>query len=416
MTVVRAQDDKPFVKIVFDGVVAVGPGRPPDDSEQMGPFFALMARSTRRLSNRTQRLRRERALAAKLGKAKEEGPEEEPFFVHMHVPTIFTRLKPAEGSRPPDQILQLSPLHECWYLWHPIRERLEFWIGGDATPGKLEYPTGSLTFPSDKGHDLSEKELSFRGIEHVPDLREIWPERSVLRDGLLSSDPAVDQRVMTQVLVPSGTVVAAGVLEQGEPRKVRFEPVRKSASHDAVVPGSAIIVRGTSVEIASFSLDTGERLDTIKFDAPDGGEIWMSNGDPSDAEMDMEQVSMQLLQRSVDRDDGKLSEKALHYFSEMLGQQLDAKRAMDIAKVFVPFHHSHRIGLHKFFRSLQHTGEFDLDFELFYTLMKNEHLMEDDLGVPVPRHVENAEGEGPDCYDCVCSTNDKLEYKSKSPR
>ena len=110
----RAEAEPPYLKIVFDGVVAVGPGRPQDGSEQMGPFFALMARSTRRLSNRTQRLRREKATAIKLGKAKQDDPEEEPFFVHMHVPTIFTRLKPAAGRPPPHQIQPHTPNNTFW--------------------------------------------------------------------------------------------------------------------------------------------------------------------------------------------------------------------------------------------------------------------------------------------------------------
>lgn len=393
------ESETPFVKIIFDGVVAVGTGR----EREKGPFFGVLARSTRRLSNRTNRLRRARADAAKAGKV-DETPEETPYHVHMHVPTIFTRLEPATGSRPPDQILQLSPFHDKWYLWHPLRERLEFRIDGDGTPGPLKYPKGEpVTFSSPGGRYLHERGLSFRGIEHLPDMEEIWPGRGMLRKGLLSSEPGVDERVMTQVLVPRGTVVSAGVLERGKPRKVVFEPARKREEQE-VLPNAAIVVNAKAIEIATYSLDSGERLDSIKFDTQHGGEIWVSNGDPSDVEIDMKELSKQILQRLTDREDWTPSREAQTVF----GRELDATAA----RMMVEVYHHHHNHLHDLTRALHRTGEFDLDFELFYPLMDNEYLEQDDEGLPVPRHLNAGPEQGPQCYNCTCRTLDDLQFKS----
>src|ERR1041385_7247085 len=114
---------KPKLKIIFDGVIAVGPAHP-NEGDQDGPLFGVMAQSTRRESDRSRRLGR-------------ENPDQPPTFIPVHVPTIYTKLQP-QGGRPPDEVFE-KMFHSTWYLWHPVRERMEFEIDEDSTPGPLTY-------------------------------------------------------------------------------------------------------------------------------------------------------------------------------------------------------------------------------------------------------------------------------------
>ncbi|HEX6096683.1 MAG TPA: hypothetical protein VF432_10195 [Thermoanaerobaculia bacterium] len=56
-----------------------------------------------------------------------------------------------------------------------------------------------------------------------------------------------------------------------------------------------MIVDTTSVRISTFSLGSGDELNPIILEMPGDGdaEIWVSNGDPSDVEIDMEKLAIQ---------------------------------------------------------------------------------------------------------------------------
>ena len=182
--------DKRELRIVFDGVIAVGP--PPDrDEVKTGPFFGVMARSTRRLSDRSRRLK-----------------ENPPKYIPVHVPTVYTTMVPASDSRPPDEVFQLSKFHPKWYIWHPQRERMEFRFDSDGTPGDLKFnDRGSHARTGPFG------QVKIHDIEMAPDARQICPERTYLLDGLLTApaaDAPVREEAAAQILVPWGRILAGG--------------------------------------------------------------------------------------------------------------------------------------------------------------------------------------------------------------
>jgi hypothetical protein len=405
---------KPNVRIVFDGVMAVGPGHPANPGDtRPGPFFGVMARTTRRLSDRTQRLRRLEQKAN--GGKKPRKSQVEDLYTPMHVPTIFTRLEPATGSRPPDQVLQFSPFHPKWYLWHPIRERLEFRFDGDGTPGNLEYDRVGEPIPEVGAEGPTTAPLAILSIENVPDLRDIWPARSVLLDGLLSADPGVSDKVATQVFVPYGKVAGAGTLDRGRPLNVVFDPPRGRRDHPSLVPNAAVTVQARNIEIVSYSLDSGDRLDTIKLVATENAEVFVSNGDPSDVELDINKLAIEFVRRFIQQG-GRLEDKIddeSTFASGLREFQLERPDAVSQGLEF--WHHGSfeqvQMGLAIHRRLLN----VDIDFELYYKLMKDEHLARDGRGLPVPKRP--AKGDvfsGPNCYIGICDTDDKLFLKSNA--
>lgn len=384
--------------IVFDGVVAVGPGAPPEGTRK-GPFFGVMPRSARQMSDRTHRL-------------VSHGIVGEPcYYTAIHVPTIFTQMKPAVGSRPPDQILQLSPLHERWYLWHPLRERLEFQFDGTSKVGDLEYLQDPSALPG-HGGPMNSGTLSFHDIKCVPDMSRIWPERSVLLPGLLSAGTGINEKVVTQVLVPRGKVVGAELVDRTRSQSAVFDPPR--ACHDEkVVPNTAVIVDDiNSVGIAAFSLDSGEELDSIKLEMTDDAEIWVSNGDPSDVEVVMERLAMQIIERLIKGKKWKPSDEALNYLAflaQIFGRSID----VEWIEQYIRHHHHGYDRIHQgIARDLQRTGDHDIDFELFYSILRNDDLAHDGVGLPVPKCHRASQDLGPDCYNCGCHTKDYLCMKS----
>jgi hypothetical protein len=399
---------KPLVKVVFDGVMAVGPGHPEQGTRE-GPFFGVMAQATRRLSDRSRRLRR-RAKASG-GRKK---VQERDLYTPIHVPTIFTLLEPTNDSRPPDQVLQLSPFHPKWYLWHPIRERLEFRFDGDGTPGTLEYLRGPVPTSYREKHSP----VLLHGIENIPDLRTIWPDRSVLLDGLLSADPGVSDRVATQVLVPYGTVAGAGTLDRGLPLDVVFDPVRKLRSHRSLVPNAAVLVNANRIEIASYSLDSGDRLDSIKLRATRNAEIYVSNGDPSDVELDTKKLAIEIVRRLFGgkvRFD-KLPEEAKS-FAASVRDELRLENDDQFFRVLELLNHGAATTVVEGLAIHPRAGNVDVDFELYYHLMKNEHLTRDGKGLPIPRRPRKYDKfQGPNCYIAGCETQDRLYFKSQRPK
>jgi hypothetical protein len=405
---------KPLLKIVFDGVIAVGPGHPDtEDGTRDGPFFGVMARSTRRMSDRSERIKK---LAG--GGRKRAGSAEEDLYIPTHVPTIFTLLKPTENSRPPDKVLQISPWHPRWYIWHPIRERLEFRFDDNSQPSTLDYLHEPVVQENYHGGHLPDGTLSIHGIELVPDMRNIWRDRCVLLDGLLSPDPNVNEKVLAQVLVPFGTVAGAGMLDKGTPLDVVFDPPRDLDEQEQLVPNTAVIVEANRVEIAAYSLDTGRQLDSIELDLTEAAEIWVSNGDPSDVELDMNKLASEIAIRIGGKrevtDDDKTN---LEHFTHVFGFDGGGDRQALIGKILALFHNYGHVVNAGLIRDYGRAGNVDLDFELFYSLLKNEHLADDGEGLPVPKRPGPQDVFfGPNCLGCLTETNDKLYLKSNEDR
>jgi hypothetical protein len=379
-----------------------------------------MARSTRRLSDRSRRNQL---------KAKQEGgkqQEEADIFIPMHVPTIFTRIKPSETGRRPDQVLQLSPWHNPWYLWHPIRERVEFRFDGDGKAGDLTYLRGeNVSTRYFGGSPLTENELSIHGIDLVPDMRKIWTARSTLLDGLLSPDPNVNEKVLTQILVPRGVVAGAGVLDKREPIHVVFEPARDQKEQKQLVPNTVVMVEAAEVRIACFSLDTGKELDPIVLKLTDDTEIWVSNGDPSDVELDMQRLAIAIIERikgnlKVENEVQAAALKNVVAQLQFLGFDLlkvpgaDRVDQQALIEFVIGMLHGNFGPILEGLAVNQHRmPNFDIDFELFYQLFKNEHLVEDG-GLPIPKRPNPEEKfRGPDCLMCLAETNDMLYLKSQ---
>jgi len=413
MSTDASKADGHMLRIVFDGLIAVGPGHRDDDEPRTGPFFGVMARSTRRLSDRSRR----RQLRAKQngGTQEADAQQEEPdIFIPMHIPTIFTRVPPAKTSRRPDQVLQLSPWHEPWYLWHPIRERVEFRFDGDGKAGKLDYLKGERAAEYNKGGSLPENSLSIHGIDLVPDMRRIWKARSTLLDGLLSPDPNVNGMVLTQILVPRGLVGGAGVLDKAEPLDVVFEPARDQNAQDKLVPNAVVIVPARKVTLACFSLDTGAALDPIEFELNGDAEIWVSNGDPSDVELDMQRLAMQIAERLLGKRDveNNTQMRLVKQFTQIFGlEQADRQRVVDLMVTIL--HGNYGSVLNGLAVNQSRLPNFDIDFELFYQLFKNENLVGDE-GLPIPKRPRPGDKfRGPDCLMCLAETNDMLYLKSQ---
>ncbi|HYK02577.1 MAG TPA: hypothetical protein VE974_12545 [Thermoanaerobaculia bacterium] len=393
--------EKRQLKIIFDGVIAMGPGHP-EKGGQRGPFFGVLARSTRRLSDRSKRTGQKAQYTA------------------THVPTIFTRMQPAKTSRPPDKIYQVSPYHPRWYMWHPLRERLEFRFDGDGKPGWLTYLRAGSKLIPDSGGGALQGTLTFHDIENASDMREIWPERCVLLDGLLSPDPGVDERVAAQVFVPRGHVTGAGVFKKGSSLDVVFDPARGRKSHPSLVPNIAVSTKASTLEIATYSLDSGDPLDSIQFDMTEDAELWVSNGDPTDVEIDVGKLSIVIAEHL--RGKGVAAGDEERALMQRIGATFPME-GLDLAGVnrfmFEVCNGGYAVVLQDLVDDYPRAGNIDLDFELLYTLMKNEHLTRDKKGLPVPRRPrKDQKFYGPDCYGVICDTYDKAflksEYRKKS--
>ena len=365
--------DKRELRIVFDGVIAVGP--PPDrDEVKTGPFFGVMARSTRRLSDRSRRLK-----------------ENPPKYIPVHVPTVYTTMVPASDSRPPDEVFQLSKFHPKWYIWHPQRERMEFRFDSDGTPGDLKFnDRGSHARTGPFG------QVKIHDIEMAPDARQICPERTYLLDGLLTApaaDAPVREEAAAQILVPWGRILAGGNFDKADGVDVVFDPARVSSEPKTVVPNVVVSADVAQVEIAMFSLDTGERLDSLKFDVIEDAELWVSNGDPSDTAIDLDALSRDILKAEFGRNADKLLDEFHNHFNGLLrvrAESDDFKRFLGNiftggGAIVAP-----SVASNQFVRS----SDVDIDFELFYTIVEGR---DDGRGLSVPRRPGGKPFIGPNC-------------------
>lgn len=383
------------LRIIFDGVIAIGPPHP-EEGDGIGPLFGVMARSTRRMSDRSRRLN--------------ETPAR---YIPMHVPTIYTRQAPSADSRPPDQIFQLSKFHPAWYMWHPVRERMEFRLDGSGTPGKLAYDRdGSQGVPSGDAdgihlQSLTEPPVSVRSINQVPDARKIWPERSVLKDGMLRAETPVPEEVAAQVFVPWGTVSGGGLFEKGKGVDVEFSPALTRAEPATIVPNVIVSVDAGLVEIVMYSLDTGEQLDSVKFQLSSDADVWVSNGDPSDTAVDMEGLSIAVARAQFDLDDFPGLASFRHDFQQAFGVDGDAPALRRLFKVMTGGGSAIAGALVR--ADYSRTSDVDIDFELFYTLLEGAHSS---VGLPVPKRADGQNMLGPNCFVKLVQSRERPHMKS----
>ncbi len=347
------------LRIIFDGVVAIGPGEPKDLSSQPGPLYAVLPRANRQV-NRWSRMN-----------------PVKPSYIPVHFPVVFTTLEPRQKDhnvRPPDEKYQYhmtrkpgetppnlgypppvvpgSPLPPHpeppppFYIWYPMRERLCFQFDEETEPGLLTYdrPPGRL-YPLECNPTASAPNDIYAGdVRALADMREIFPDRSRLRPEVLSLRAPVPNEVAAQVFVPRGNISSGGYgRPEGPGERVWFEPKRTGKRLEkCLVPQLIVTVEVSAVNILCYSLDSGEKLDWLGFDLNGPADIWVGNADPGD----VRQVLQDLAAGTIG--DG---EKPLH------------------------------------------DTDFDFDFELYYTLLEGD---DDGEGLPVPKsHGRFGE---PNCY------------------
>jgi hypothetical protein len=200
----------------------------------------------------------------------------EPCYTNVHVPVILTTMD-YKGRCPDDSV---GP----WKIWYPMRERMWLSFDGHPEPGTLEYHHEPQYDeycevecpPPRKPGDHPCPLLT--DIAAVPDMREIFPERSSLRRKALRRKPP--HYVAAQVFVPKGCVSSDGPYDTGVP--VEYLPPRTdNAVRKCAQPHVIVTVEAEKLDIAMYSLDTGERLDGLSFKVTSQcSEILIGNGDP----------------------------------------------------------------------------------------------------------------------------------------
>jgi hypothetical protein len=312
---------KHSVNIIFDGIVIIGPAEPPEDVAYLeGPLFAVMPRANRQISRYSKLY------------------GDEPSYIPFHLPVMFTEMTPLVDCdfRRPDEIFVYpsppEPDQKTFSIWYPMRERLVFRIDDEVDCGRLTYEVA----PADRSA------LGQRGsVKTIADMREIWPERSLIRRELLSSGTPAANEVSAQVFIPRGHVntVDHGGKAVAEP--AYFKPKRTNKTLEKrLAPQTRVTVDvDERVQVFSYSMDTGEKLDCIVFDVKHDADIFVGNADPGD----------------------------IRRFLEALARSP-----------------------HQSFRSEPRR---DLDFELYYPLLDGD---DDGGGLPVP--FSNGHFGDPNCY------------------
>jgi len=333
------------VRIIFDGVVAIGPAPNEDFSKQPGPLFAVMPRANRQMSR-----------AAKLN----TGDPLPHNYIPVHFPVVFTDLESSKNDRPPDETYpykthgqeyasQENP-KKTYSLWYPVRERLIFRFDNEEDWGDLDYqaaagpggPQPKEQLCKDDGNCDEQEEKKYAGdIQAVANMSEIWPDRYRIRAEMKSAHTPAPHEVTTQVFVPRGKVSSGGIArKEGPGQCATFRP-KRTLEHltKCLVPEVVVTVEvETKVDILSFSLDTGEKLDRISFNVDRAADIWIGSADPADIRVVLE---------------------------NLLQPHLEPVKRYD---------------------------EADYDFELYYQLLEGD---DDGGGLPVPRAIRFGE---PNCY------------------
>jgi hypothetical protein len=245
------------VRFIFDGSMAIGPAFPPD-CKAFGPLFAVLPHAPRQQSRRSR--------------------GGTPEYIPAHAPGIFTNKSTSGRKR------DLEYRDYC--LWYTPRERMEIAVDGCTDPGYLDYTTEEHFDP--KCENLTET----HDIRAVADMSKIWPARRRLKPGMLAAGPNVASDVGAQVFVPFGVVSGSSEYDRYYDTAIdrynicaEFKPKKTpQAVEQRLVPQVVVTVSfSRTLEIRSYSLDTGEQLDTIYFEfgdfVRDGGDIWIVNGD-----------------------------------------------------------------------------------------------------------------------------------------
>ena len=240
------------VSVQFSGVVALGPGRPKNKKApyaQKGPFHAIFPGSSRR-------------------SCAQEDNNRVVGYIPVHWPVIMTKAEPDPKSRACDD--QEGKLR----VWYPMRERLIFEIDGKSKPQTLTY------------HHTEGKPLPDGDIDLLADMRRIWKDKSTVPSRAVSmkKDPKkVPFEVAGQVFIPGGHV-SSSLGTKNERAHVIFQPSRVKPECECDIVSDAVITFQAKKQVAihSYSLDTGEKLDSIIFPAKDDLEIHIANADPQD--------------------------------------------------------------------------------------------------------------------------------------
>ncbi len=240
------------VSVQFSGVVALGPGRPKNKKKlyaQEGPFHAIFPGSSRR-------------------SCAQEDNKQVVGYIPVHWPVIMTRAEPDPKSRPCDD--QEGTLR----VWYPMRERLIFEIDGKSKPQTLTYQHTKVEPLPDGDVDL------------LADMRRIWDDKSKVPTDAVSmkkNPKKVPREVAGQVFIPGGHVTSS-LGSKNARAHVIFQPSRVKPECDCEIVSDAVITFQAKKQVAihSYSLDTGEKLDSIIFPAKDDLEIHIANADPQD--------------------------------------------------------------------------------------------------------------------------------------
>lgn len=358
-----------------------------------GPLYAVMANATRRKSQWSIR--------------NKENPAA---YIPVHLPTFFTKLTPTANGRVPDEV------YRQWNLWHPHRERLEFWFDDDGTPGELEYNTTRER----------RADNTLQHIRHVPDMRLIRSDRAKLKPEFLSDEVPVSPRIVSQIFVPRGRVSSGGIRNKGAGVDVHFVTDQRRVDRNpaTIVPNVVVTVDVEKVTVRAFSLDSDEELDPLEFVLDGDAEIRIANGDPSD----MITNQQRLADAAYDmRRGGALSEggslESLFRVNDPAGRELidritervDLSRFIakatssgfdDHAPVFARDTSGGDITEEPLTVDPNLRREVDLDFELFYDLLEGD----DDRLFPIPKITKDTFPER-NCFTCLvgCECVPKLK-------
>jgi hypothetical protein len=269
------------VRIVFDGVVVTGPPYPDQKgATRQGPFYAVMPLTTRQLNRQ----------------AKDDGQD---WYIPVHFPVIAVRdsITLCDGGRPEDAVYKpcspatttpetpQQPEPPSFRLWYPMRERMEFAIDNVCTPGDLRYAYDDLSTAQEPEKWPDDKHY-LHSITKVPRMRDIFQFRDRLRGAALAKRPRVIRTVAAQAFVPFGSV--SGGADRGKRSNgvdAEFLPSRKDPPFpphcQKIVPHVVVTVDvEKSIEIATFSLDSGKPLQTIKLRICQDEMIRVANADP----------------------------------------------------------------------------------------------------------------------------------------
>lgn len=243
------------LRIIFEGVMVLGPPHPlQGPSVGTSPLYAVLPRVTRHESRFTS-----------------VDAHRPPMYIPSHFPVLFTDLAATSDSRRPDDA------QRNFSIWYPMRERMMFRFSPSATPADVRYIRGPAPeCPASTGPN------PVNDIAKISDMRVIWPERSRLLPGMLSTAPGVSELVAAQVFVPSGCVGSHGEFLKTQPAPADFQPSRSTTPGPRqLLPQIVVSVETDRVDIDMYSLETGDMLDPLAFVLQPGTNILrIANADP----------------------------------------------------------------------------------------------------------------------------------------